>query len=502
MIKDLPILVIVIPLLSAFIIPLAARINRAWSWYIATFTTFISLAGSVLLLKDVQEKGRISYWLGGFEPPWGIEYAIDYLNGFVLVVVAFVAFLVAVYARKSVEHEIEESKTSYFYSIYLLFTAGLTGMVITGDVFNLYVFLEIASLTGYALIAMGRRREALIASYNYLIMGTIGATFILLGIGYLYMVTGTLNMADLGQRLPEIYQSGVVRVAFAFFAIGLSIKIALFPLHNWLPNAYTYAPSTVSAILAATATKVGAYTLIRVLFTVFKPEFSISEVHLCPMFFFFSATAILAGSILAIAQTDIKKMLAYSSIGQIGYIVLGIALLNHTGMKAAILHILNHALMKGTLFLVVGAVVYSYGITNISDFKRLGKKLPIPMAAFTVAALSMIGVPLTVGFVSKWYLAVASLEAGMWFFIPILLFSSLLMAVYFWRVIDYIYFHPEEEVRTDLPYPGPSPSAARGTPALMLGPIAVMAALCIVFGIDTSLPLSIADKASTILLMK
>lgn len=500
MIKDLPILVIVVLLLSSLITPLAGKIRRVFSWYIVTAATFLSFAGSFLLLKTVLDTGRISYWLGGWEPPWGIEYAVDYLNGFVLVIVGFIAFLVAVYAKKSVDHEIEESRVPFFYAVFLLFIAGMMGMVITGDIFNLYVFLEITSLAGYALIAMGKKREALVASYNYLVMGTIGATFILLGIGYLYMVTGSLNMADLGQRLPALYQSGVVHVAFAFFAIGLSIKIALFPLHNWLPNAYTYAPSTVSAIMAATATKVGAYTLIRVLFTVFKPDFAISGVQLNQMFFFFSVTAILTGSILAVAQTNIKKMLAYSSIGQIGYIVLGVALLNQAGIIGSLLHILNHALMKGTLFLVAGAVVYSYGITNIADFKGLGKKMPVPMAAFSVAALSMVGMPLTVGFVSKWYLAVASLQAGMWFFIPVILFSSLLMAVYFWRVIDNIYFQPPEEGSAGHPASAPGLPEPNGTPALMLGPIAVMAALCIVFGVTASLPLSIAEKAYTILL--
>jgi multicomponent Na+:H+ antiporter subunit D len=502
MIKDLPVLVIVLPLLCALIVPVAGKINRVYSCYLVVFTTLLCFAGSLSLLFTVFETGRISYWLGGWEPPWGIEYAIDYFNGFVLCIVSLMAFLVAVYAKKSAEQEIEEGRIPFFYTIYLLFVTGLMGIVITGDIFNLYVFLEITSLAGYALIAVGKKREALMASFNYLIMGTIGATFILLGIGHLYMVTGSLNMADLGERLPALYQSKVIHTAFAFFAVGLSIKIALFPLHNWLPGAYTYAPSAVSAIMAATGAKVGAYALIRVMFTVFRPEFAISGIQLNHIFLFFAVVAILAGSILAVAQTEIKKMLAYSSIGQIGYIILGIALLNLTGIKGSLIHILNHALMKGSLFLVAGAVVYKTGITNIADFKGLGKKMPVSMAAFTVAALSMIGVPLTVGFVSKWYLAIASLEAGMWFLIPVLLLSSLLMAVYFWRVIDNIYFQPYEEgdiSRFLAPARNPS-QKSKELPGSMLWPIVILAGLCIFFGLFAYLPLSVAEKASVILL--
>lgn len=501
MIEHLPILMIVVPLLSAVMTSVVGRIHRVLSWYLAVIVTALCFAGSVSLLSTVLETGRISYWLGGWEPPWGIEYAIDYLNAFVLCLVAFIAFIVTVYAKKSVELEIGEARLPLFYTVYLLFITGLMGIVVTGDVFNMYVFLEICSLAGYALIAIAGRREALMASFNYLVMGTIGATFILLGIGHLYMVTGSLNMADLAQRLPALYGSKVVQTAFAFFAVGLSIKVALFPLHNWLPNSYTYAPSVVSAIMAATGTKVAAYALIRVMFTVFHAEFVITGIQVNHLWTFFAAVAILAGSILAIAQTNIKKMLAYSSIGQIGYIILGVSLMNLTGVQGSLLHILNHALMKGTLFLVVGCVVYRLGITAIEDFKGLGKKMPFSMAAFTVGALSMIGVPLTVGFVSKWYLAMASLEAGMWYLVVVLLASSLLMAVYFWRVIDNIYFQPYEVGKIgEGPVLVDKESKPKDAPVLMLVPTIVAAVLCVFFGIFASLPLSIAEKASTILL--
>lgn len=437
----LPVLTIVVPLITAVIIPIIGRKSRLACWILATVVTCFALVSAILMLNTVVVGGNISYWLGGWAPPWGIEYAIDSFNGFVLTIVAFMAFVVCFYSRKSIELEIDKSKHSAFYSIYMLFVTGLMGIVITGDIFNLYVFLEITSLAGYTLIATSRNRGALMASFNYLILGTIAGTFILIGIGHIYMATGTLNIADLRERLPEFYHSTVVLTAFAFFTVGFCLKIALFPLHVWLPKVYGYAPSVVTALMAAVGTKVALYAMFRVMFGVFKIEFDMEIVPVTKILMVVSSLAIIVGSVLAIAQTRIKWMLAYSSIGQVGYIVLGASLTNHIAMTGSIVHMMNHALMKGSLFMVVGCLVYKMGIEDISEFRGLGKKMPFTMAAFTISALSMIGVPLTVGFVSKWHIAIGAIEAGMWYFVPVLLISSLLTAIYFWRIIERIYFH-------------------------------------------------------------
>ncbi|MFC1521713.1 monovalent cation/H+ antiporter subunit D family protein [Elusimicrobiota bacterium] len=501
MMEHLPVLVVVIPLIVSVIVPLIGRLNKSYCWYAAMAVTFFCFVSALSLTSTVMQAGRISYWLGGWEPPWGIEISIDYLNAFVLCVVAFISFAVSVFSKKSIEAEIGEDRFVTFYTVFMLFITGLMGIVVTGDIFNLYVFIEIASLSGYALIAVGKRKEALMASYNYLILGTIGATFILLGIGYLYMVTGTLNMADLQARLPQLYHSKTVLTAFAFFTVGLSIKLALFPLHIWLPNAYTYAPSVVSALMAATATKVGAYAMLRIMFTVFNVEFDLEIVPVSKILSFISAIAILAGSIFALAQTNIKRMLAYSSVGQIGYIVLGATLANEIAMTGSIMHVLNHSLMKACLFLVVGAVVYKTGVDDISGFKGLGKKMPISMAAFTIAALSMIGVPFTVGFVSKWYIAVGALEAGKWYFVPIVLASSLLTVIYMWRVIELIYFPPPhaDEAQRRFEQRGRD-QKINEAPWTMLVPIVVIALLCVFFGMKSSVPMAVAGKAAGMLL--
>jgi len=487
----LPLLLVFIPLASAVMTPLLARIHRSLAALTAQVVTAVSFVLACVLLDRVAEVGRVVYWLGNWEPPFGIEYSVDMLNGIVLVLVSFIGVVVSVFARESVASEIDEEKHPFFYAMFLLLFTGSMGIVVTGDIFNLYVFVEISSLSGYTLIAMGRNREALTASYNYLILGTIGATFILLGIGHLYMMTGTLNMADLAKLLPPLYKSRVILTAFALFTVGLSIKLALFPLHVWMPNAYTHAPSAVSSLLAATGTKVAAYVLLRVMFTVFHPNFDLNVIPVTRILLVLASIAILAGSMLAIAQTNLKRMLAYSSVGQIGYIVLGAMLVNRTGMTGALVHIVNHALMKGTLFLAAGAIVYKTGVETVEGLKGMGRKMPVTMAAFTVAALSMVGVPLTVGFVSKWYLALGALDAGMWYLLVVILASSGLNAIYFWRVVDWIYFaRPSKELES---------VPAGEVPWSMLVPTIVTAGLCILLGVQADLPVSLAEQAAGLL---
>jgi multicomponent Na+:H+ antiporter subunit D len=475
---DFPALIVVLPLLAAFTVPIIGYFSKKSVPYFVSLVTFIAFLISIFNLQTVMSSGTISYTMGGWEPPWGIEYRIDYLNAFVSIVVIFIIFIVSIYSRKSIENELP-GKTVPFFIIFLLLTAGLQGLIVTGDIFNVYVFLEISSLAAYALIAVGSNRNALMASLNYLIIGTVSASFILLGIGYLYMVTGTLNMADMANILPAAFDERpkVVLAAFAFFLVGFSIKVGLFPLHTWMPDAYSQAPSAVSALLASTFTKVAAYVMVRFMITIFKPDFIISTVNANIILAWLAAIAIIAGSVLAIAQTDFKRMLAYSSVSQIGYIILGIALLNQMAMTGGIIHIMNHGIMKAALFMVAGAIIYKTGIRNINDFKGLGKTMPYTSAAFTLVALSMIGVPPTVGFVSKWYLALGAIEADMWVFVGVIMLSSLLNIVYFWRVFENMYFYRAEGGKVD------------EVPLSMLLPILILAALTFLLGLLALYPL-------------
>ncbi len=472
------ILIVIIPLMSSYAIPLFGWRWKGTGYIIALLAIGASTVCSVILLHTVLTKGSIQYHLGGWLPPWGIEYVIDPLNGFMGVIVCGLGFLITLASKESVERELPGKKVR-FYTIYLLLFTGLIGIVVTGDVFNVYVFLEIASLSAYALIAIGEDGAPL-AAFNYIIMGTIGACFYLLGIGYLYIVTGSLNMADLGQLLPSLYQSKVVLIALAFFLIGLAIKMGLFPLHGWLPDAYTYAPSAVSAFIAPLMTKVMAYIFIRVMLTVFQPSYSLETVPIGTILSWVAAVAIIFGSIMALAQKDLKRMLAYSSVSQIGYIALGVGLANKMGLLGAYLHILNHAFMKGCLFLVAAALMYRTGMRNIFQLRMIHRRMPFTMAAFVIGALSMIGIPPTAGFFSKWYLILGSIEAQNWVFVSVILASSLLNALYFFRVIENAYLEVS---------PGHSKGEAVEEPAReevpwsMLIPIILLAAGIILLGL-------------------
>jgi multicomponent Na+:H+ antiporter subunit D len=481
LVEQFPVLVIVISLISAFTIFVAGWINKKLCWLISTVTILLQLILASFILYHVLTVGPIHYRLGGWMPPWGIEYVIDALNAYVLIVVLSLSLLCAIYSKRSIEQELPH-KIVPFYTVFQLLITGLCGIIVTGDIFNMYVFLEISSLAAYALIASAGGR-ALKASFVYLIMGSIGACFFLLGIGFLYATTGSLNIVDLPRLLQPLYGNRLVQVAFVFFAVGLSIKIALFPLHTWQPDAYTFAPSAASAIIAATMSKVSIYALIRVIYSVFTLDFITSFVGVDIAICWIAALGIIAGSLLAIMQHNLKRMLAYSSVSQMGYIVLGIGLspISTWGLIGALAHISNHAIMKGCLFLAAGAFIYKYGLRDIRDFKGLGKKMPYTSAAFTIAAISMIGVPPSTGFVTKLFLIFASLQAtdvfldSAYIFVGVLLLSSLLNLVYFWRVIERMYFIKEEELDG-----GEREAEA---PLSMLIPMLLLAVLCIFVGI-------------------
>lgn len=485
----LPALQVVLPLLAAPLIMFLVRWpNLAWA-----ITTIVSLAAfliSVLLLQQVWTEGTISYAHGGWEPPWGIEYRVDILNAFVLLIVAGVSAIVMPFARRSVISEVPRDRIAWFYSAFLLAHAGLLGIAITGDAFNIFVFFEISAIASYALIAMGRHRRALLASFQYLIMGTIGTTFLLIGIGFLYMMTGTLNLADLAVRLEPVHNTTTVRAAFAFIAVGVSLKLALFPLHLWLPNAYAYAPSMVTVFLSATATKVAIYVLLRFFYSVFGVEFSFATLPMGYVLLPLALLGILLPSLVAIFQDDVKRMLAYSSVAQVGYIILGFSLASALGLTAAILHLFNHALTKAALFMALGAIVYRIGSTRIDDLAGIARDMPWTAAAFVVGGLSLIGVPLTAGFITKWYLLLAALEAGYWPIAVFLLLTSLIAVVYVWRVVEAAYFRER---------PAGAPTVAEAPLALLL-PTWALALASIVFGIYTALPIGAATQAAQALL--
>ncbi|GGI82863.1 monovalent cation/H+ antiporter subunit D family protein [Shewanella gelidii] len=486
--QNLAALPIILPLIAA---PLAIILGRTMPiWILATLVSGCASIISLQLLDTVLTTGVISYAVGGWQAPWGIELRIDTANAFVLVAVTAISTLVLLFSKDSIVKEIDCSKHALFYTAHLLCLAGLSGILITGDAFNLFVFLEISSLATYTLVSLARDKRCLTAAFRYLVMGTIGATFILIGVGLLYMKTGTLNMLDLATRIDLYDSSRTINTGLAFIIVGVSIKLALFPLHMWLPPAYTHAPSAVTAFLASTATKVAVYVMVRFIFTIFGASYVFHSMGMETILMLFAIIAIFKCSYTAAMQKNVKSTLAYSSVAQIGYMVLGISLVNVTGLMSGLLHIFNHALMKGALFMAVGAVFYRLGSADISAFKGLGKRMPLTMAAFTLAGLSIIGVPLTVGFISKWYLVTAALEQSHWFIAAAVLGGSLLAVVYIGRILEAAYFQEPDEANV---------AKISEAPLSMLIPMWILVIANIYFGIDTSFTTEAAQHAAELL---
>ena len=488
----LPILAILIPLIGGVLAIFSGRGRLPWVWACAITAAGFYVASS--LLATVVKYGPQLYELGNWRPPYGIALSIDMLSAIVMTLVAGIALVVTFFSRRNVEQDIPPNRVSFFYCLWLLAITGLLGICATGDAFNLYVMLEISSLTIYALVAIGKEkdRRALPAALNYLIMGSIGASFLLIGIGYLYMVTGTLNMADLQTRLStmDVLENRTVLTAFAFIMVGLGLKMALFPLHTWMPNAYTYAPSAVSALLAATATKVGIYMAFRFTFTVFGTNIGFLGAPNSTVLYACATSAILFGSYVAIRQKSLARLLAYSSVAQIGYIVLGLAVLEREAVTGSILHIVNHALMKGGLFLVVGVIAWRLGNSDIRRLHGLAKKMPLTAAAFVIGGLGMIGIPGTAGFVSKWYLLQGLFSSGHPLLAVAVLAGSVFAMIYVWRIVEVLYFRPPNEYTA---------KATEG-PWSMVLPVWVLLGLSVYFGVQSAGAVELAHQAADALL--
>ena len=487
MVSHISLLLVVVPLIAAPVVAVLPRGRLPWLVAFMVAATCAVLAG--MQLWAVLYEGAISYELGGWAPPWGIEYRIDAVNAFVALIVAAIAAITLPYALLSAEREIPEDKIPLFYSALLLCLTGLLGITQTGDIFNVFVFLEISSLASYALISLGRQRQAFTAAYQYLIMGTIGATFYLIGVGLIYSQTGSLNMQDLATILPGVLHLNTVETGFAFLMVGIALKLALFPLHLWLPNAYTYAPSVVTVFLAATATKVAVYVMLRILFTVFPQGFAVTT-PADELFIVAGIAGIIIASVYAIYQKNIKRLLAYSSVAQVGYMVLGIGFASATGLTAALVHLFNHALMKGALFMAVGAIVYRVGASRMEQVHGLGRAMPWTFGAIVIGGLSLIGVPGTAGFISKWYLVSAALEQQAWISVAVILSGSLLAVVYVGKLIEALYFKPMTDTG----------NAVAEAPLLLLVPTWALVFANLYFGLDTDLTVGVAEKAAAILM--
>lgn len=442
--SQLPALIALTFVLFAVLVPIFGLWNNRYAQPAAVAGAGLAAIFSLYGFINYLNNGTIRYFFGGWEPPIGIEFVYDGLSSFIILVINTVAFLVLIHSKDISKREYPGKEMPYF-TMTMLMMLGFNGMVLTGDLFNFYVFLEVSSLASYALISIGEK-QAPFSAFRYLIIGTTGGTFYLLGVGFLYTATGTLNLIDMAAMLPHIADSTAVVSALILMIVGIGVKAALFPMHGWLPDAYTYASSSSSALIAPIGTKVAAYILFRVVLYLFDFDLIDSVVPLTTVIGTLAIIGILYGSIMAIAQTELKRMLAFSSVSQIGYIIMGLSLANPFGFAGALLHVLNHAVMKACLFLVSGNLREKEGHSNITRFDdSFRKKYPWTMASFSVAAISMVGLPPLAGFFSKWYLVLGTIDNQNWIFLAVILISSLLNAVYFFRILEKVYMKSPEE---------------------------------------------------------
>ncbi len=481
---QLPALQVAVPMLAGLLAAVLPGARAAWG--VATLGSVLTFLIAIALTVAVLTDGTVHYEMGGWEVPYGIGIVVGPFSALMLLVVTGASTFALLWGAPSMRHEIGDEHLPLLYAAWLMAVAGLIGILISGDAFNIFVFMEISSLASYVLVSAGPSRRALTATFKYLITGTVGATFYLIGVGYLYMMTGTLNIADLQERLAEVTELAPVMVATAFIVAGLGLKAAVFPLHTWMPNAYTYAPSAVAVFLAACSTKVALFVLIRFDFLVFQPNLVAHELVFSAFLVPLCVAAFLIASTVAIFEQNLKRLLGYSSVAQIGYILLGAALVTSSGLTAAMLHMFNHALMKSALFMAAGCLFLRYGSVKLSDLAGAGWTMPWTTAAFVLAGLSLIGVPLTAGFVSKWYLVLAALEHGGYgvLLTALILVSSLLAVIYIWKVVEAAYFRKQD----------PGRAAPKEAPVPMLVMLWLVTLANIWFGIDPSLPLTLVGQ--------
>jgi multicomponent Na+:H+ antiporter subunit D len=458
----------------------------------ATAASLLAFAIAIAITIAVLDGHTFTYRMGNWPAPYGIELRVDHFSALLLLIVTGASTFALLAGRRSVDADIDDSRQPLFYSAWLLALAGLVGIPVAADAFNVFVFMEISSLASYVLIAGGSDRRALPAVFKYLIMGTIGATFYLIGIGLIYLMTGTLNLADMELRIHEVADQKPILVAAGFITVGLALKAAVFPLHVWLPNAYTYAPNAVTVFLAACSTKVSLYLLLRFDFFVFQGNLAGHDIQFTYFLLPLAVLAILVASGVALFEQNIKRLLAFSSIAQIGYILLGASFVSVAGLTASTLHLFNHALAKGALFLAVACLATQCGSLRLSELGGMAKRMPWTAGAFVLAGFSLIGIPGTSGFISKWYLITAALQQGSLgiALVAVVVISSLMAVVYIWRIVEAIYFAE----------PAAANSSLREAPIMMLVVTWFAALLNLYFGLVPELPVTLAGSAAESLL--
>lgn len=443
----LPLFMLLATLVPAVSMPLIGLRSRAWCRPIAIASLVLMSVLALATLQVVLQDGAIQYSFSGWAAPVGVAWVADGPAAVMAVSLGVVVALSMV-AGAPLPSAASASAAPH-YALILLLVSGATGIIFAADLFNVFVFLEVTALSGYALAGAGGGRS-LMSAFRYLIMGSLGATLYLLAVAYIYAATGTLGMADLAERLPQLLDSKAVLAGLCFMFIGFGIKSALVPFHGWLPDAYSNAPEAVSPILAAVVTKVVLFAWIRIMYWVLGAGSEVQAVHIIDMLWLFGAVAAVVGAFLALTQRDLKRMFAYGGISHIGLTLIGIGQGNHTGLVGGLFYLINDAFMQAALFVLAGAAIHHYGVRTLDDLGKLRAGAPWVTGGLVIVAMSMVGLPPTGGFFGKWYILLSALEAGNYFAVGAVIVATLLTLAYFVKIFEGIYRGPRVS-------PGPRP---------------------------------------------
>ena len=483
-----PVYILLILLTTAVTIPLiSSRYKNSLKEYImASFV--VSWLLSFATLNNVMKNGSYTYSFGNWSQKIGIQFLVDEFSSFMTLIILTVAFLVIIYSLKDMEHEIKDYQFPSYYTLIFLLLFSMIGLTVTNDMFNMYVFMEILSITSCGIISIKHKKDNFLASMRYLILSAIGSLSVLLGIALLYMVTGHLNMFEVSNVISQTWQSYPtnILVSLGFMVSGLAIKAAVFPLHIWLPDAHSSAPTPSSALLSGLVVKVYIFTVAKILYRIIGVEIVV-ELGIPTYLTYFAALGMIMGSVFAIGQKDIKRMLAYSSVAQIGYIFMGLGLATVQGFSAALFHIVSHALLKTALFLSAGAIIYQKDKRDIRELNGIGYEMPITMMVFTIAAFGMIGIPGINGFMSKIYLSLAVIDVEKYVYLIIILVSSFLNAMYYLPIIISAFLKESKDRKNIM--------VMDKLPKTMIYPMVIVALCCVLMGFFPQIIMNVIEKA-------
>lgn len=457
-------LFIAIPFAFGFIIPLLSQRqeNRIFTDWLANLATLILLLLSFMTLGQSEV-----YMMGGWAAPVGISLVLDGLSSFMLIIINLISFLATLYSINYMETYTGKYK---YYSLFLIMVGGMNGVVLSGDLFNLFVFLEIASIASYGLVGFGCYHEELEASFKYLVLGSVASTLVLLAVALVYAELGTLNMAHAGQIITGRGSSDALIFALVLMVVGFGLKAALVPFHAWLPDAHPSAPAPISAMLSGVFIKaIGVYALIRVIFNVFGFTPLMSQVLMA-----LGTVSMIVGVFLAIGQWDLKRLLAYHSISQIGYVILGIGLGTPLGLLGGLFHLANHSIFKSLLFLNAGSVEYATGTRDLQQMGGLREKMPWTSGTSFVASMSIAGIPPFNGFWSKLLIIVACVLAGHPWFAAWAVLGSIMTLASFLKVQKFGFYGESRLQPTQ---------KVKEVPLLMGVSMVGLALLCVVMGL-------------------